>query len=122
MRFTSSAGLEIAVGRNNVQNEQLTHREAFKTDVWLHAQKIPGSHVIIKTNGGEADGVTLGEAAALAAWFSQAREGGKVAVDWTLVKYVKKMPGGRPGMVTYTDYKTIVAVPDEALVERLKKK
>ncbi len=122
MRFVSSAGLDIAVGRNNVQNERLTHREAFKTDVWLHAQKIPGSHVIISTNGGEADEQTLNEAAALAAWFSQARESGKVPVDYALVKYVKKMPGGRPGMVTYTDYKTIVAVPDEALVEKLKRK
>ncbi len=121
MRFVSSTGLDISVGRNNVQNERLTHRDAFKTDIWLHAQKIPGSHVIISTNGGEADAATLEEAAKLAAFYSQARESGKVPVDYALVKHVKKMPGGRPGMVTYTDYKTIVAVSDEALVERLKK-
>ena len=122
MRFVSSMGLDIAVGRNNVQNERLTHREAFKTDIWLHAQKIPGSHVIISTNGGDADDQTLEEAASLAAWFSQARESGKVPVDTSLVKYVKKMPGGRPGMVTYTDYKTIIAAPSEALAEMLRKK
>ena len=122
MHFVSSTGYDIAVGRNNVQNERLTHKQAFKTDIWLHAQKIPGSHVIISTNSGETDDKTLGEAAALAAWFSQARESGKVPVDYALVKHVKKMPRGRPGMVTYTDYKTIVAVPDEGLVERLKGK
>lgn len=121
MVFVSSAGLEIAVGRNNIQNERLTHREARGTDVWLHAQKIPGSHVVVKTNGGVADDTTLGEAASLAAYYSQARESGKVPVDWTLVRNVKKMPGGRPGMVTYTDYKTIIAAPDEGLAERLRK-
>ncbi len=120
--YQSSSGFIIHVGRNNIQNETLTHKTAFKTDVWLHAQKIPGSHVIISTNGGEADDVALTEAAALAAFYSQARESKKVPIDYTLVKHVKKIPGGRPGMVTYTDYKTIIAEPNEALVKRMKGK
>ena len=122
MRFISSTGQTILTGRNNVQNETLTHRLAYKTDIWLHAQKIPGSHVIISTNGGEPDAQTLREAASFAAYFSQARESTKVPVDYTLVKYVKKLPGSRPGMVTYTDYKTFIAAPDETLVKRLRVK
>ncbi len=121
-RYLSSAGFDIRVGKNNVQNETLTHMLAYKTDVWLHAQKIPGSHVIISTNGREPDKASLSEAAALAAWFSQARENKKVPVDYTLVKYVKKIPGGRPGMVTYTDYKTILAEPSDEMVKKLKVK
>lgn len=121
-RFQSSTGNIIHVGRNNIQNETLTHKTAFKTDIWLHAQKIPGSHVIISTNGQGPDSETLNEAAALAAYYSQARESKKIPVDYTLVKHVKKISGGRPGMVTYTDYKTIIAEPSEELVKRLKGK
>lgn len=122
LRFVSSSGLFITAGKNNVQNELLTHKTAFKSDVWLHAQKIPGAHVVISANGTEPDAQTLNEAANLAAWFSEARESKKVPIDYTLVKNVKKIPGGRPGMVTYTDYKTIIAAPDEALAEKLKVK
>jgi predicted ribosome quality control (RQC) complex YloA/Tae2 family protein len=118
--YQSSTGFIIHVGRNNIQNETLTHKTAFKTDIWLHAQKIPGSHVIISTNGGEADEAALTEAAALAAYYSQARESKKVPVDYTLVKHVKKIPGGKPGMVTYSEYKTIIAEPNEELEKKLK--
>jgi predicted ribosome quality control (RQC) complex YloA/Tae2 family protein len=121
-RYLSSTGFAIQVGKNNVQNETLTHKTAFKTDIWLHVQKIPGSHVIISADGCEPDELTLSEAASLAAWFSQARENKKIPVDYTLIKYVKKIPGGRPGMVTYTDYKTIIAEPKEELALRLKDK
>lgn len=122
MRFVSSSGCFITIGKNNVQNELLTHKTAFKSDVWLHAQKIPGAHAVISANGTEPDAQTLNEAANLAAWFSEARYSKKVPVDYTLVKNVKKIPGGRPGMVTYTDYKTIIAAPDEALAEKLRAK
>lgn len=122
VRYLSSTGFDIQVGKNNIQNETLTHKTAFKTDIWLHAQKIPGSHVIISANGREPDAETLNEAASLAAWFSQARESKKVPVDYTLIKYVKKIPGGRPGMVTYTEYKTIIAEPSEEIVKSLKAK
>lgn len=122
LRFESSGGYLIHVGRNNVQNEALTHKTAFKTDIWLHAQKIPGSHVIISAKGQAPDVATLEEAAALAAFYSQARESKKVPVDYTIVKNVKKIPGGRPGMVTYTDYKTIIAQPQENITTKLKEK
>ena len=122
LRFVSSTGLPILAGRNNLQNEILTHRLASKTDIWLHAQKIPGAHVVVQTDGGMPDDATLSEAASVAAYFSQARESKKVPVDYTRVKYVKKIPGGRPGMVTYTEYKTIIAAPDEELVKKLGQK
>ncbi|HHT16592.1 MAG TPA: fibronectin/fibrinogen-binding protein [Papillibacter sp.] len=120
MRFQSDEGFLITVGRNNMQNERLTHKMAMKSDIWLHAQKIPGSHVIIATGGREVGEETIYQAAVLAATFSQARGGGKVAVDYAPVRNVRKMPGGRPGMVTYTNFKTCIVEPDEALAERLR--
>lgn len=120
MCFKSSTGFAIRVGRNNTQNDVLTMKNSAKTDIWLHAQEIHGSHVIISCAGTEPDGETVKEAACLAAYYSQARGSGKVPVCYTLVKHVKKPNGARPGMVIYTDYKTIYAEPDEALVNKLK--
>jgi len=120
LRFASSTGVPISVGRNNLQNDKLTFKTAFKSDVWLHTQKIHGAHVIISCGGAAPDGATLSEAASIAAYYSAARGGGKAPVDYALVKHVKKAPGGRPGMVLYTDYKTIAATPDEELVNSLK--
>ena len=120
LEFRSTAGLRISVGKNNVQNDLLTTKMAFKSDIWLHTQKIHGSHVILWTEGGEPDVQSLNEAACLAAWYSQGREGSKVPVDYTLVKYVKKPAGARPGMVVYTTYETAWVTPDEELVKRLK--
>ena len=122
MEFRSSAGLRISVGKNNTQNDQLTCKQAFKSDIWFHTQKIHGSHVILWTEGNPPDRQSLCEAAALAAWFSQGRESGKVPVDYTPVKYVKKPAGARPGMVVYTTYQTMWAVPDEALAKRMRVK
>ena len=120
MEFCSSAGLRIAVGKNNTQNDLLTCKLAAKGDIWLHTQKIHGAHVILFTQGRTPDPGSLQEAACLAAWFSQGRESGKVPVDYTPVKYVKKPGGARPGMVVYTTYETAVVTPDGALVKRLK--
>ena len=83
--------------RNNRQNDKLT-RSADHRDIWLHTQKIHGSHVILCTGGREVDDDTIVEAAKLAAWFSQAREGANVPVDYTPVKNVKKPAGARPGI------------------------
>ena len=110
------------MGRNNAQNDRLTTREARRTDIWLHAQKIHGSHVIISCGGAQPDEVSLAQAASLAAYFSQGRSGGKVPVDYTQVRFVKKPSGSMPGKVIYTDYKTILAEADEALAERLEEK
>ena len=117
--FRSSAGLRILVGRNNRQNDRLTTKDADKRDIWLHTQKIHGSHVILCTGGTEPDEQSLMEAASLAAYFSQAQGSAKVPVDYTPVKFVKKPAGAKPGMVVYTTYQTMLADPDEELAKRL---
>ena len=117
--FRSSAGLRILVGRNNRQNDRLTTKDADKRDIWLHTQKIHGSHVILCTGGAEPDEQSLMEAASLAAYFSQAQGSTKVPVDYTPVKFVKKPAGAKPGMVVYTTYQTMLADPDEELAKRL---
>ncbi len=122
MEFRSSAGLRISVGKNNTQNDELTTKQAFKSDLWFHTQKIHGSHVILRTEGGEADEESVWEAATLAAWFSQGRESSNVPVDYTPVKFVKKPNGARPGMVIYTTCKTLFVTPDESLVKKLRVK
>lgn len=120
--FYSTAGLPIYVGKNNVQNDKLTMKTARRSDLWLHARNTQGSHVIISCNGEEPDERTLFEAATLTAYFSQAREGTKVPVDYTRVCKVKKPTGALPGMVIYSDSKTIFVEPDEKLVQSLKSK
>ena len=118
LEFRTTSGFRVLVGRNNRQNDKLT-RSADHRDIWLHTQKIHGSHVILCTGGQEPDETSLYEAACLAAYYSQGREAGKVPVDYTPVRYVKKPAGSRPGMVVYTTYQTIYAVPDGQLVKKL---
>ena len=117
--FRSTAGMRILAGRNNRQNDRLTAKDAEKWDIWLHTQRIHGSHVILCTGGAQPDEQSLLEAASLAAYFSQAQNSTKVPVDFTQVKYVKKPAGSPPGFVNYTNYKTILADPSEELVKRL---
>lgn len=120
--FKSSAGLRILVGRSNKQNDQLTTKTAGPRDIWLHTQKIHGSHVILCTDGCEPDDQSLMEAAMLAAYYSQGRESGKVPVDYTPARYVKKPSGAKPGMVIYTTYQTMYVAPNEAKVRQLQTK
>ncbi len=122
MEFRTDAGLRVSVGKNNSQNDLLTTKQAGKGDWWFHTQKIHGSHVILWTGGEEPDEKSVEQAAALAAWFSQGREAGKLPVDYTPVKFVKKPGGAKPGMVVYTTYRTLMAKADEALVKRLRVK
>ena len=117
--FKTSSGLEVLVGRSNVQNDALT-RKADKRDLWLHTQKIHGSHVILLCSGTQPDDQSVTEAAQLAAWFSQARGGQNVPVDVTAVKNVKKPAGAKPGMVVYYTYRTVYVTPDAALAGELK--
>lgn len=119
MVFTSSDGFAIYVGRNNRQNDELTCRLAYKNDLWLHTQKIHGSHVIIATGGKTPPDTTVTEAAMLAAWYSQARMGQNVPVDYCPVRQVKKPAGAKPGMVVYENYTTCYVTPDGSLPERL---
>ena len=111
MRFESTDGYPIYVGRNNHQNEELTFRLARKDDLWLHAQKVHGSHVIIACAGKQPPDNTITQAAQLAAHYAETAGGQNVAVDVTPVKQVKKTPAGKPGMVIYHTYKTIIVNP-----------
>ena len=119
MSFLSSDGFPILVGRNNRQNDALTLRTAARTDLWLHVQKIPGSHVIIACGGAEPPDSTVTEAMILAAYYSRARDGQGVAVDCTQVRNVKKPNGAKPGMVIYDRYRTGYVTPDPEAVKRL---
>lgn len=109
--FTSAEGFTILVGRNNRQNDKLTLKTAAKDDIWLHTQKIPGSHVIIKTEGKEPSMTTIKEAASYAAWFSKASASNNVPVDYTTADQVKKPSGARPGFVIYFNQKTVYVEP-----------
>lgn len=122
MEFRTDAGLRVSVGKNNSQNDRLTTKLADKWDWWFHTKEVHGSHVILWTDGVEPDQESVAQAASLAAWFSQGREAGKLPVDYTPVKYVKKPAGARPGMVIYTTYRTMMAQPDGELAKRLRTK
>ena len=111
MRFESTDGWPIYVGRNNRQNDELTFKLARKDDLWLHASKIHGSHVIISCGGETPPDDTVTQAAQLAAYYSEGGAGQNVAVDVTPVKQVKKIPNGKPGMVIYHSYRTVIANP-----------
>ncbi len=121
LRFVTDDGFEVLVGRSNVQNDDLTTRIARRTDWWLHTQKVHGSHVILRCEGEEPSRLALEQAAAIAVYYSQGREGGKIPVDYTMVRFVRKPSGAMPGKVIYTEYKTLLAEGDETLVERLRK-
>lgn len=117
--YVSGDGFTILVGKNNRQNDHLTMKLARQDDIWLHTKDIPGSHVVIKTDGKKVPPSTLEEAAGLASLFSRARHSGKVPVDYTLRKHVTKPRGAKPGYVIYTDQRTLFVDPDESLPERL---
>lgn len=111
MRFVSTDGYPIYVGRNNRQNEELTFKLARKDDIWCHASKVHGSHVIISCAGTTPPDNTITQAAQLAAYYAETAGGRNVPVDVTPVKQVKKIPNGKPGMVIYHTYKTVIANP-----------
>ena len=111
MRFESTDGYPIYVGRNNRQNDELTFKLARKDDIWCHASKVHGSHVIISCGGTTPPDDTITQAAQLAAYYSETTGGQNIPVDVTPVKQVKKIPNGKPGMVIYHTYKTVIANP-----------
>ena len=108
MRFESPDGMEILVGRNNLQNDELTTRQARRTDYWFHVQQLHGSHVILCCEGLEPSPESIRAAAELAAYYSQARDSGRTAVDYTMVLNVKKPSGSLPGKVIYRNYRTVI--------------
>ena len=111
MRFESTDGFPIYVGKNNRQNEELTFRLARKDDLWLHAQKVHGSHVIIACAGKPVPDDTVTQAAQLAAHYAESAGGQNIPVDVMPVKQVKKPPNAKPGMVIYHSYRTVIVNP-----------
>ena len=116
MRFESTDGYPIYVGRNNRQNDELTFKLARKDDIWLHAQKVHGSHVIISCGGVKPPDDTITQAAQLAAYYSESTGGQNIPVDVTPVKQVKKLSGAKPGMVIYHTYNTVIVNPYKDIV------
>ena len=121
LRFVTEDGYEVLVGRSNLQNDELSTKIGRRTDFWLHTQKIHGSHVIIRCDGEMPSEKSIEQAAIIAAYYSQGRDAGKIPVDYTMLKYVKKPSGSMPGKVIYTDYKTIMVESNEELIKRLKR-
>ncbi|KPN81220.1 uncharacterized protein RZ76_10920 [Apilactobacillus kunkeei] len=116
--FITDKGVHILVGKNNLQNDKLTMKDADKRDTWLHTQKIHGSHVIIKDFN--PDDETIETAAMLAAYFSKARDSATVPVDYVLVKKIRKPNGSKPGFVIYEGQKTIFVTPSKEFVDQLR--
>ena len=119
LQYRSSDGFTILCGRNNKQNDKLTLKTAHNYDLWLHTQKIAGSHVIVLADGKEIPDRTIEEAAVIAAYNSHARDSAQVPVDYTRVRNVKKPKGAKPGMVIFVNYHTAYVTPDKERVERL---
>ncbi len=115
--YRSSDGIDIYVGKNAAQNDRLTG-EARANETWLHAKDMPGSHVIIRTEG-EAPRQTLLEAAILAAWYSKGQNSSNVPIDYTFRRYVKKPGGAAPGMVIYTNQHTLFMTVSESDVRKI---
>ena len=120
MRFESEDGTVISVGKNSLQNERLT-QSARGDEIWLHAKDMPGSHVILVTEGEEPSEADYTEAAEIAAKYSSANAD-LVAVDYTRVKNVKKPPAAKPGLVIYHTNWTAYVTPDAEEIKRMREK
>lgn len=119
MHFISTEGVDIYVGKNNTQNDYLTHHFASSDDLWLHTKDIHGSHVIIKASN--PDNKTIEEAALLAAYYSKGKNSSLVPVDATKRRFVKKPSGALPGKVIYTNQTTYYVTPDEKIIKNIKR-
>ena len=120
IEYRTSDGYEVLVGRNNVQNDRLSLKMAGKLDMWLHTKDFPGSHVIIRNQGGEISDTALEEAACIAAVNSTAKDSQKAPVNYTLAKNLKKPVGAKPGKVIYHTYNTMYVTPDEEKANALR--
>lgn len=117
MEYRTSDGFKVLVGRNNIQNDKLSLKTAAKSDMWLHTQKFPGSHVIIVSDNREISDNAIVEAAEIAAYHSKARDAKLVPVDYTYVKHLKKPQGAPPGKVIYHVYYSVNVTPERDKVE-----
>ncbi|MGH2486509.1 MAG: NFACT RNA binding domain-containing protein, partial [Ktedonobacterales bacterium] len=114
LKRQSAEGFAILVGKNSNQNETVTFHEATNNDLWLHARGVPGAHVVVRSAGRTIPETTIQYAAALAAYYSQARTAGTVPVDYTQQRHVRHMKGGGPGMVIYERERTLFVTPEDA--------
>ena len=119
LHFISSDGYDMYVGKNNIQNEQLTFKVATGNDWWFHSKTFPGSHVIVKANNTELPDSTFEEAARLAAFYSKGAKQDKVEIDYIQKKHIKKVAGAMPGFVIYHTNYSMVAKPDIADIKLL---
>lgn len=119
IEFLSSDGFKILVGRNNIQNDILTLKTAKNYDMWLHVQKQAGSHTIIVADNKEITETAIYEAASIAAYHSKSKDSSSVAVDYTIIKNIKKPVGAKPGKVIYNTYNTVYVTPQKELIEKL---
>ena len=120
--FRTSGGYRVLCGKNNLQNEYITHKLAAKTDYWFHVKNLPGSHAVMLCGGEEPDAVNFTEAAEIAAFFSKGADGTNVEVDYTFARNVKKPAGGKPGLVIYHTNWSCVVTPDAERVKRMRVK
>ncbi|MBQ9785533.1 MAG: NFACT family protein [Clostridia bacterium] len=120
--FRTSGGYRVLCGKNNVQNEYITHKLAGKSDYWFHVKNLPGSHAVMLCGGEEPDAENFTEAAEIAAYFSKGADGQNVEVDYTFVRHVKKPAGGKPGLVIYHTNWSCVVTPDAERVKRMRVK
>ena len=119
LHYISSDGFDLYVGKNNLQNDELTFKMAAPSDIWFHANDMPGSHVILKARGLAMNDIpdrVFEEAASLAAWYSSGRAQGKVEIDYLERRDVKKPGGARPGFVVYYTNYSILANPDISML------
>lgn len=121
LEFVTSGGFSVLVGRNNLSNDTLTFKSAKGNDLWFHTKNVHGSHAVLITRGETVSQEDIIEAAGISAYYSKARESSGVAVDYCRICFVKRQPGGIPGRVFYTDYKTVYVTPDKAELEKLKR-
>lgn len=111
LKFTTSEGFTVYVGRNNRQNDKLTMKDSNNNDIWFHTKNIPGSHTVLVTDGKQPTDKAMEEAAILAAKHSRAKDSSQVPVDYTQIRHVFKPQGAKPGMVNYVNYKTVFVDP-----------
>ena len=121
-KFKTTNGFLVLCGKNNLQNEHITHKLADRNDYWFHAKGVPGSHVVMVTDGVEPDVQDFTDAACIAAHYSKAAGGAQVPVDYLLVRHVRKVPGAKPGFVTYHTNWTAYVTPDEKAVAGMRVK
>lgn len=120
LEFCTSGGYVVLCGKNNIQNDKLTFKTAAKNDLWFHVKNAPGSHVVLLCDGAEPSETDYTEAATIAATYSKAAHGDKIAVDYTRVKNIKKPPAAKPGYVTYSTNYSAYVTPDQAFCDRLR--